>query len=394
MKPSLLLLALALILTVDRGPSTAAERQTPPFPTVTVFEAGKDGYNIFRIPAVIQAANSDLLVFCEARVGGDASEIDLVQKRSKDGGKTWGPLQVVQESDDFKKLYPAETDITVGNPAPVVDHLDPDHPGRIWLPFNVENDRVFVTHSFDDGATWSEPRDITADAKKDSWGWYATGPVHSIQLQNGEHRGRLVVPADHRHGDDGEDRGENGAQIIYSDDHGATWQLGAIDATYKDGLNANETTAVELGDGTLYINTRDQGGDAPGNRGEAWSRDGGETFESRDPKWKAFRPAPAILDPPVVQCSLIRAGDMLVFSGPDENGPNGKGRSDLRLRYSKDEAESWKDGPLIYVGPASYSDLVVINPATLGVLFECGEKKSAERIDFARVPVPSITAQP
>ena len=37
---------------------------------------------------------------------------------------------------------------------------------------------------------------------------------------------------------------------------------------------------------------------------------------------------------------------LIVFSGPDENGPSGKGRSDLRLRYSTDEAKSWKDGPL------------------------------------------------
>ena len=163
--------------------------------------------------------------------------------------------------------------------------------------------------------------------------------------------------------------------------------MGAIDTTYVDGLNANETTVVELNDGTLYINTRDQGGDARGTRGESWSRDGGTTFESRDPKWKNFRPAPAILDPPVVQCALLRAADNLIlYSGPDESGPTGKGRSDLRLRYSKDEAQSWKDGPLIHTGPASYSDMVLITPATLGVLFECGEKKSAERIDFARVP--------
>ena len=128
----------------------------------TVFKAGEDGYRIYRIPAVVKAANGHLLAFCEARQGGDASEIDLVVKRSKDGGKSWGALKVVQESSDFVKLLGGRTkDDTIGNPAPVVDLLDPDHPGRIWLPFTLENDRVFVVSSDDHGASWSDEREIT-----------------------------------------------------------------------------------------------------------------------------------------------------------------------------------------------------------------------------------------
>src|SRR4051794_2694132 len=72
---------------------------------VTVFKNGDDGYKIFRIPALVNAANGNLLAFCEARAGGDASEVDLVLKRSLDGGQTWGPIEKVQESDDFKPLF-------------------------------------------------------------------------------------------------------------------------------------------------------------------------------------------------------------------------------------------------------------------------------------------------
>jgi sialidase-1 len=133
----------------------------------TVFRAGEDGYRIYRIPAVIKTANGHLLAFCEARQGGDASEIDLVLKRSKDGGQSWGSLIVVQESSDFVKILGGRTkDITIGNPAPVVDLLDPDHPGRIWLPFTLENDRVFVVSSDDNGESWSERREITKSVKK------------------------------------------------------------------------------------------------------------------------------------------------------------------------------------------------------------------------------------
>ncbi len=368
---------------------------------VTVFHSKTEGYNVYRIPAIVRAANGDLLAFCEAREGGDASEIDLVMKRSQDQGKTWSKLQVVQESDDFQKLYP-ETAITVGNPVPVVDLLDPEHPGRIWLPYTVENDRVFVVSSDDHGKTWSPRREITKDVKLPSWGWYATGPVHSIQLRRGTHKGRLLVPADHRLGDDGADRGPNGAQAFYSDDHGKTWKMGAIDDTYDDGLNSNETTAVELSDGRVYFNTRDQNGKAPGTRGGAYSSDGGASFTRSDhanSKWLV--PITKTLDPPVVQCALLRATDskqseshsLILFSGPDENGPTGKGRSDLRIRYSTDETKSWKDGPLIHEGPAAYSDLVNLpSPeAPFGVLFEAGDvgKSAYQRIDFATFSLDS-----
>lgn len=365
------------------------------FPTVTVFEAGREGYPGYRIPAIVRAANGDLLAFCEARQGGDASEIDLVMKRSSDDGATWSALQVVQESDDFRELLGENPpEVTIGNPAPVVDLLDPENPGRIWLPFTLENDRVFVVHSDDHGATWSERREITKDVKLPEWGWYATGPVHSIQIMNGPHRGRLVIPCDHRLGDDGADRGENGVHVVLSDDHGKTWRLGAIDDTYADGLNSNETTVVELSDGTLYFNTRDQKGDAPGTRGEAWSKDGGETLESRDPKWTAFRPQVGkAMDPPVVQCALWRMEDgRVLFSGPDDSGPSGKGRSDLRLRISEDETESWRDGALVHVGPAAYSDLVEVGDG-VGVIFENGspdQKSAYQRISFARVPASAL----
>ncbi|OYP37690.1 sialidase family protein [Rhodopirellula sp. MGV] len=362
------------------------------FPTSVVFRSGEQGYKVFRIPSIIKAANGDVLAFCEARQGGDASEIDLVLKRSVDNGATWSELTVIQESESFRELFGDDVPaITIGNPSPVVDQLDEDHPGRIWLPFTLENDRVFVAYSDDHGKHWSPRRDITSDIKLEHWGWYATGPVHSIQLLHGSHRGRLVIPADHRLGAAGKDQGALGAHLIYSDDHGQSWQIGAIDEDYEDGMDSNETTVIELADGSLYVNTRDQNGRAPGTRGEAWSRDGGETFDSQSERYRYFRPVEGVIDPPVVQCSLLRADkDLILFSGPDSDGVSGKGRSDLRLRYSTDEAQSWHDGPTIFTGPAAYSDMVSLGDGSLGVLYEAGLKSPYESIRFSTVPVSQI----
>ncbi|NNJ24098.1 Sialidase [Planctomycetes bacterium LzC2] len=382
------------------APSAAAAD----FSKSVVFERGESGYPIFRIPAIVEAANGDLLAFAEARQGGDASEIDLVLKRSIDRGQTWTGLTVVQDDEAFRKYADSpDQPLTVGNPAPVVDRADPDHPGRIWLPFTLENARVFVTYSDDHGETWAPRREITAAVKRPDWGWYATGPVHGIQLRRGPHSGRLVVPCDHRLGDSGADRGPNGAHAILSDDHGATWRLGAIDDTYEDGLNANETTVVELNDGRLYFNTRDQNGPAPGARGEAFSRDGGDTLERITGLYSLYRPSERTLDTPVVQSALLRAestldggpADVILFSGPDENGPTGPGRSDLRIRCSFDEARSWQDGPLIHEGFAAYSDLVRLGDGAYGVLFEAGKDGAGyQQILFARFTLADLTPPP
>lgn len=72
-----------------------------------------------------------------------------------------------------------------------------------------------------------------------------------------------------------------------------------------------------------------------------------------------------------MQCAILRGastldGDkrnLILFSGLDENGPSGKGRSDLRIRYTTDETKTWQDGPLIHIGPAAYSDRVRIDPS-------------------------------
>ena len=154
-----------------------------------VFVAGTDGYHTFRIPSLLGTPAGTLLAFCEGRKTGrgDHGDLDLVLRRSADGGRTWGPLELVYEEGGDAK-------ITIGNPCPVVDQAT----GAIWFPFCRDNRDVLVTHSTDDGRTWSKPRDITADVKPKHWGWYATGPGVGIQLQRGPHQGRLVIPCDHR----------------------------------------------------------------------------------------------------------------------------------------------------------------------------------------------------
>ena len=62
---------------------------------VDVFVSGDAGINTYRIPAIIQTSNGDLLAFAEGRIvsSSDCMRKVLVMKRSKDSGRSWQDLQ-------------------------------------------------------------------------------------------------------------------------------------------------------------------------------------------------------------------------------------------------------------------------------------------------------------
>lgn len=350
----------------------------------TVFRAGDDGYHTYRIPTIVRAANGNLLAFAEGRKNGaaDRGDIDIVLKRSSDGGKTWGKLQLVQDeaSDPTAEVW-------IGNPSPVVDMTDAAHPGRIWLIFTRSNERVFVTSSDDNGRSWSERRELTGTVKKPDWEWYATGPVHAIQLTRGKHADRLVVPCDHGMAR----KAARGSHLIYSDDHGATWKLGATDThAIADPVHPDECVATELTDGRIYINSRDEKGSDPATRLVAYSSDGGESFDA------PFRGEASIASP-VVQNSVLRfaakdqhdPADLLLYSGPSDPTK----RRDLTIRTSRDESKTWQVSSMVHAGPAAYSDLVKFSKEEFGVLYEAGDKLYGEII-FAIVKLKDLGTAP
>lgn len=348
---------------------------TPTLPLVDVFAGGQDGYHTYRIPALVVAGDGVLLAFCEGRKGGrsDAGDIDLLVKRSTDGGRTWTPQRVVWDDGEN----------TCGNPCPVVDRTT----GTIWLLLtwnrgkdtesqimqNTAKDtrRVFVASSDDNGLTWSKPREITAEVKRPEWRWYATGPGVGIQLTTGPWKGRLLIPCDHSYAEaSGPDA--YGSHVIYSDDRGRTWRLGGVIRPA-----VNECQVVELIDGTLLINMRNYDRSQT-TRALAISEDGGLT-------WSAIRHDPALVEP-VCQASLLRytmEPPRLVFSNPAHAEP-GK-RQDMTIRVSMDEGKSWPISRVLWPGPAAYSSLAVLPDGELACLFEAGEKNPYERMVLARV---------
>jgi sialidase-1 len=341
-----------------------------------VFVAGEQGYSTFRIPAVIATGKGTLLAFAEARRtgAGDAGDIDLVLKRSHDGGVAWSPLQVVGDNGPN----------TFGNPCPVIDRQT----GTIWLltTQNLGTDRekdiiagtgqagrtVWVLKSRDDGATWSAPAEITTSVKRPDWTWYATGPGVGIQMRTG----RLVIPANHAIAV----TATHQSHVIFSDDGGDSWQLGG---SADDGTN--ESQVVELADGRLMLNMRNHPPQPSNFRMVAMSRDLGRT-------WSRPSPDGALIEPPA-QASLLRLTtaaaqdrNRLLFSNPASTR-----RERMAVRLSYDEGASWPVLRIVHEGPAAYSSLVVLPDRSIGLLYERGTRSPYERLAFARFTLEWLT---
>ena len=358
---------LAVVLTAATGSA-----QEPNY----IFEKGDDGYACFRIPAVVNAPDGSVLAFAEGRNNScsDTGDVDLVMKRSTDNGMTWGPLQLIWDQQEN----------TVGNPAPVVDattgtvfllatwNLGTDHEPAIINQTSADTRRVYLLSSHDSGRSWTEPEEITWSVKDSSWTWYATGPGSGIQIQRGAHKGRLMVACDHI---------EAGTQhyyshVIYSDDHGRSWQLGGTTPQHF----VNESEVAELDDGGLLLNMRNY---APDERHRKVSRsyDGGIT-------WSDLASDSTLVEP-ICQASLQRyqfadqGRSILLFSNPASK----QRRENMTVRASFDDGRTWPKSLLIHGPMAAYSDLVRLPDDFIGLLYEAGpdQRNPYQGIAFRRL---------
>ena len=346
-------------------PSTA---QSQPLLYTVPFKAGDSGYLIFRIPAIWTAPNKPLLAFAEGRVGQRRARgnIDIVLRRSLDGGQTWQPLQIVADlADDF-----------CGNPCIVQDSTT----GRLWLAFTrspsaaTEEEivagtaaatQVWITHSDDDGATWSKPRDISAAGRKPTWGWYGTGPGLGLFLGNTQ-KHRLLIPAYHTIG------GMYRTHCLYSDDHGETWQLGEVAAD-----NTSEPQVVVLGNGSLLMNARTIAGKGE-QRTLVTSTDWGQT-------WQPAKEVTALVENHCQGClyRCFRSGSQdqfdLIFTQPSI-----RKRAEVHAWLSADEGKSWPFAQPIWRGPSAYTALIRNQDGLVCVLLECGEQDPYAQIAFLK----------
>ncbi len=360
--------------------------QADVFTTTDIFVNGQDGYNQYRIPALITAPNGDLLAFCEGRDSmSDHGEIDMVMKRSSDGGTTWGDLVVISNMTKID-----------GNPGVVVDYMDPAYPdGRLFMVFNTSTlDEVIIRNgtgvrevwymtSTDSGYTWTDPVNITTQVHRpnepsfnptysfsEDWRWNAILPGSAIQLEK-THRGRLVFGANYSTSD-----WRSHTYAIWSDDHGQTWSFGGTpyapdswspNPTNNIGSPFNENQIIELVDGRLFMNMRK--GTPPAGfftrrRAFSYSSDGGATWSDA---------VETNLNDPFAHGSMAR------YSSTEYHNQNrilfvndawgNEVRKNLTIRTSTDESTTWT-GRVIDAGFSAYSDIEVLANGLISLIYE------------------------
>ncbi len=343
-----------------------------------LFMGGQGNHKLYRIPGIVVTKKGTVLTYCEARrkTGGDWDTIDIVLRRSTDGGKTFAPpITMPQVSGEIHRNPVAierkqgqPDDVTYNNPVAIADRN-----GLVHFLFCLDYMRVFYMSSKDDGQTWSKPVEITKafETLRPAYPWrvVATGPGHGIQLSNG----RLVVPAwvststTAAHGPACD-------TTVFSDDHGKTWRVKtiAIPAT-GEFPSPNETAAVELADGKVMLNARVPS--AEHRRVIATSDDG-------ESNWSAPHYQSDLADPicmaGLVRLSTLRHGgkNRLLFSNPDNldraDGRDivSRDRKNVAVRVSYDEGASWPLKRSLEPGPSAYSDLAVLPDGTILCFYE------------------------
>jgi sialidase-1 len=330
-----------------------------------VRQRGDDGAKAFRIPGLVATNNGTLIGVYDVRyrTGADLpGDIDVGMSRSTDGGQTWDPMKVVMDmGSDPNWRYDG-----VGDPAVLVDRSN----GRIWVAGTwshgnrswhgsgqgmspEETGQLMLVYSDDDGLTWSKPINITKQVKKPEWHFLLQGPGAGITMKDGA----IVFAAQYQAGDkkaDGSKKGTPFSTILFSKDHGKTWSVGT-------GIKSNTTEAqvVELNDGSLMLNCRDNRG---GARTVGVTKDMGKTWQMHPTDRKT-------LNEPVCMASLLRMGKRFVFSNPNTQ----RGRYNMTIKVSEDEGMTWPDQwHTLYDSRngSGYSCLAPVGEDHVGVLYE------------------------
>ena len=386
--------------------SVAAAAAEPFLEKVDLFQAGKDGYALYRIPGIVVAAKGTVLAYCEARRTGksDWDAIDIMLRRSTDGGRTWSPRQEIAAVRGPKSRNPVvagksfanPADITYNNPVAIADRN-----GVVHFLFCLEYMRCFYLRSDDDGNTWSKPVEITGAFEKFrpeyDWKVLATGPGHGIQLTSG----RLLVPVWLSTGTGGGAHRPSVAATVFSDDHGQSWQRGDIAVpNTEEWVFPSETVAVQLADGRVMLNVRSES--KAHRRLVTTSKDGATG-------WSKPIFHEQLLEP-ICMASAVRLSQQpsadrnrMLFANPhnldraDGKAAPGKSRDrkNLSIKLSDDEGQTWPVNKALEPGYSAYSDLAVGPEGTVYCLYERGSntETGTKPTSYARLTLARFNLQ-
>jgi sialidase-1 len=327
----------------------------------------------YRVPAVVKTAAGRVFIFAEKRIANydndDDGNFDVVMRTSPDGGCTWTAERTIANDGNHR----------VSNPVPIYDART----DQVLLFTIVKTNRNYLhLQRISSDGTRNTP---LSTGRVDIANWLPglTGPGHGLVLSQGEHAGRVIFAMAYTQ------QGKRFTRGIYSDDNGATWQVG-YDRPGAGKLQLIEGTIAELPSGKLLISYRDRGtGDKSvgRNRVSAVSTDGGQTVGG-------YAPMVGVKTVPVEGSLLQTTGpnSYLLFSSPSYTAGKLTSRRGMRLFVSTDEGQSWRRGVAVgaELDSACYSDLVQLDDDTVGIAYEYGYGSFWKSIVFRHVALAKV----
>jgi len=349
---------------------------------IALRQRGQDNVHTYRIPGLATTNRGTLIGVYDIRRRGSGDlpgDIDIGMSRSTDGGRTWEPMKVIMDmGNDPQWRYDG-----IGDPAVLVDR----NTGTIWVAATwshgnrswrgsgpglkpEETGQLMLARSDDDGVTWSEPINITEQVKRPEWCFLLQGPGKGITMRDGT----IVFAAQYQ--DPPEQKRLPHSTIMYSKDHGRTWQVGtgAFDDT-------TESQVVEIEPGVLMLNCRYNRKPV---RVVMTTRDMGKTWQ------KHITSERTLIEPGACMASLIDVdrevgkdlGGWLLFSNPDST----RGRNHITIKASCDRGLTWPKEHRLLLDEgtgAGYSCMSMIDDRTVGILYE----GSQAHLTFQQIPL-------
>ena len=338
------------------NPSPAGNREIIRASTM-LYQPGDYNSTNYRIPAVITAKDGSIVAVTDKRKyneGDLPQDIDIVCNRSTDGGHTWSEPYTIALGTGYNHGF-GDCALAWSNDDNGLIAGFVGGPG-LWNSTLSNPIRSYISKSYDNGQTWTEPEDIThfifgdncVVPEHQTWRASFFGSGNGLRTSTG----RIMFVAAIR---EGATQSLNN-YAVYSDDNGVTWQVSG-----RASVAGDEAKVTELVDGRILMSIRHGG-----NRWYNISEDGGETWQPTTSTWYDIT-APA--------CN----GDMIRYTsenqGHDKNRllhsvPYGNSRTDVTVYVSYDEGETWPVSKCIVPYSSAYSSLCVLPDGTIGLYVE------------------------
>lgn len=231
-----------------------------------------------------------------------------------------------------------------------------------------------IIKSEDDGLTWSEPIDLNPQVKEPWMRFIGAGPGRGLQLTTPKYKGRLLFTVYYTNRDN-----RMSSAVIYSDDHGMTWQLGqspndgrqwknellSSETLTQEEAQLSESQIIEHRDGSVEIFMRNHTAERRTIR--AISHDGGIT-------WYDLTHDMALIDPRCQSSVLAHpvadgSSERILFSNP--RYPNKRINGVVKL--SEDSGKTWSFEKQYHHGQCAYSCMTILKDGDIGLLYEAEE---------------------